>query len=69
MFSGRDIYPNIASVMSTKDVTSPELSEQLVLTQGDNSQYPGIVTKQDRTHMMYAVVGIIVVLFAFGVVK
>jgi hypothetical protein len=69
MFSGRDLYPNMVSVMSTKDVTSPELAEQLVLTQGSDGQYPGVVTKKDRTHMLLAVVGIILVLFAFGLVK
>jgi len=69
MFSGRDLYPNMAQVVSTSDNTAPELGEQLVLTKGDDSGYAGVVTKEDRTHLILAVVGVFAVLFAFGMVK
>jgi len=70
MFSGRDLYPNMYNVISTGDNTAPELGEQLVLTRGDDSgNISGVVTKQDRTHLVLAVVGIFAVLFAFGLVK
>jgi len=69
MFSGRDLYPNMAQVVSTSDMSAPELGEQLVLTKGDDSGYSGVVTKEDRTHLLLAIVGIMAVLFAFGLVK
>ena len=68
MFSVRDLYPDMGHVMSTSDVSSPELDEQLVLTKGDDSNYPGIVTKEDRTHLVLAIVGVLAVMFMFGMV-
>lgn len=69
IFSGRDLYPNMVGVVSTMDNTSPELGEQLVLTSGDDSNYPGVVTTKDKGHMLWAILGVIAVLFAFGMVK
>lgn len=69
MFSGRDLYPNMGNVVSTADMVSPELGEQLVLTKGEDGAYAGVVTKQDRTNLVLAILGILAVMFAFGLVN
>lgn len=69
MFSVRDLYPNMIQNMSTGDLASPELDEQLVLTKGEDTNYPGVVTKADRMNLVWAILGIVALLFAFGMVK
>jgi hypothetical protein len=69
MFSMRDIYPDFSSVVSTSDTASPELGEQLVLTQGSDSNYADVMTKADRNNLVFAILGIIAFLVIFGLVK
>ena len=68
MFSGRDLYPNMANVVSTDDNLSPELGEQLVLTKGDGD-IATVATKEDKNHLIMAIVAVVAVLFAFGLVR
>lgn len=69
MFSMRDLYPTMPQAVSTSDLASPELGEQLVLTKGEDTNYAGVVTKADRTNLVWAILGVIAILFAFGMVK
>lgn len=68
-FSMRDLYPNAGAVMTTMEVTAPELDEQVVLTTGADSPYPTMVTKNDKSNMIWAGLAVIALLVAFGVVK
>lgn len=67
--SGRDLYPNMTTVLSTSDETAPELPEQLVLVKSDKSEATAVVTKADSGHLIWAFAAVVAVLFAFGLVR
>jgi len=67
LFSGRDLYPNMGTVTSTSDLSAPELGEQLVLTQGNDSNYSEVMTKADQSNILWAILAVVGMLFLFGV--
>lgn len=68
-FSMRDLYPDSGAVMTTSEITAPELQEQVVLTTGSDSPYPTMVTQNDKSNMIWAGLAFVALLFVFGVVK
>lgn len=64
----RDLYPDNYNVLSTSDISSPELEEQLVMTKGNESNYAEVMTKADRGNIVWAILGIVALMFAFGMV-
>lgn len=68
-YSARDLYPDMSSFMNTSEITAPELSEQVVYTKGNDSDYPEMITTKDRNHLLGAAVVIVALLFAFGLAQ
>ena len=68
-FSVRDLYPNMTAFMSTAEITAPELDEQVVLTKGADGAFPEMVTRQDRTSIIWSLLVVVALLFIFGLVE
>ena len=67
-YSIKDMYPDFTNVLSTNDNTVPGEDQQTVYVKSDSNS-PVLLTKTDRGHTVFAVVAVIAVLFAFGLIK
>lgn len=67
-YSIKDLYPDFESVQSTTDNTVPAEDQQMVYVKTD-SDSPNLMTKNNRNHTVLAIVAVVAVLFAFGLIK
>ena len=67
-YSIKDMYPDFQNVQSTVDNTVPSEDQQTVYIKAD-ADSPVLLTSTNRTHTILAVVGVVGLLFAFGLIK
>ncbi len=67
-YSIKDLYPDFNNVQSTVDNTVPADDQKMVYIKADEAS-PMLITTQDKGHTIFAVIGIVAVLFAFGLIK
>jgi hypothetical protein len=67
-YSIKDLYPDFTNVQSTTDNTVPSSDQQAVYIKAD-ADSPVLLTQKDKGHTVMAIVGVIALLFAFGLIK
>lgn len=67
-YSIKDLYPDFNNVQSTVDNTVPAEDQRAVYIKADEAS-PKLITTQDKGHTVFAVIGIVAVLFMFGLIK
>lgn len=70
-YSVRDLYPNLAPVVTTGEMTVPEGPEQnAIVTKPDDGNAPAaMVTHGDKWNLIMAFGIVLAILFLFGLVK